>query len=205
MSLILAGGNKDFMIVGGEQRVLNKAGMVISEHYRKVFKINEDFIVAFAGKVRYCEEILKPVLERKGEKGHPLANAELVDLIEKRAKGAKERLEETKEDCFFGIIVCGKTFHGRPKDPKNNPYFMQLYTYDGDLSISKKTFRDSGISWAALYGNRYNHKKVCKELFVRKKALNLKDTREVFDQTFMNGARHDKTMNNKVLYEILED
>lgn len=206
MSLILAGGNKNFVLVGGEQRVLDKEGKVLSEYYRKVYKVNEDLIVAFAGKIKYCEEILSPLLDKKQESDHPLTNVEIVDKIENCAAAIAERLAgTTDEKCFFGLIVCGKTLHKRPRDSKQNPYFMHLYTYNGKLSISKNMLKDSGIRWSALYGSRYNHKKICKELFARKQAVSLEDTKEVFNQTFHNGARHDRTMNNRVIYEILED
>ena len=194
MSLILAGGNKDFLVVGADQRVLDREGKVLSEYYRKVYKLNEDMIVAFAGKIRFCEEILTPLLNRK-EEGHPLTNVEIVDAIENQAEKVRDALRGTKDQgCFFGIIACGKTLHGRPRDSKKNPYFMHMYIYNGELSVSKNMLRDNGIRWSALYGSRYNHKKVCKELFARKQAVNVKDTIEVFDQTFHNGAKFDLSL-----------
>lgn len=206
MSLILAGGNNNFLIVGGEQRVLDKEGKVLSEYYRKVYKVNEDLIVAFAGKIKYCEEILAPLINKEKASDHPLTNVEIVDYVENKANAIADRLAGTAEEkCFFGIIVCGKTLHKRPRDSKQNPYFMHMYTYNGKLTVSKNMLKDNGIRWSSLYGSRYNHKKICKELFARKQAMNMEDTREVFNQTFSNGARHDRTMNNKVIYEILQD
>ncbi|MDO4555782.1 MAG: hypothetical protein Q4B70_11640 [Lachnospiraceae bacterium] len=206
MSLILAGGNKDFLIVGADQRVLDKEGKVLSEYYRKVYRANEDMIVAFAGKIRYCEEVLGPVLEHKKVSDHPLTNVELTDMIESNSQRVADRIADSfDKDCFFGIIACGKTLHGQPRDSKRNPYFMHLYAYNGKLSVNKNMLRDYGIRWSALYGSRYNHKKVCKDLFSRTQTVSLEETKRVFNQTFHNGAKFDRTMNDKVLYEMIED
>lgn len=205
MSLILAGGNKDFLILGGEQRAMSKDGYVISEQFRKVYRINEDLMVAFAGKIRYCEEILNPVRQYDKDDTNPFVNVEISYDIENMVENVKQKLLGTKdEDCFFGIILCGKMLHRKPKDSERNPFFMHTYIYNGKLSVSRRLFKDGGIRWSALYGNSYNHMKFCKETFQKKLVLNLEDTKEVFDLTFENGAKHDRTVNNQVIYEILE-
>lgn len=205
MSLILAGGNKDFLILGGEQRAMGKDGHVISENFRKVYRMNEDLMVAFAGKIRYCEEILSPLRVYETEGENPFVNVEISYDIEHNVEEVAGKITGTEdENCFFGIILCGKTLHLRPKDSKRNPFFMHTYVYNGKLSVSRRLFKESGIRWSALYGNEYNHMKFCRELFQKKLTMNLKDTREIFDLTFKNGAKYDRTVNDQVIYEILE-
>lgn len=204
MSLVLAGGNKNFIVVAGDQRVLDKQGQVLSENYRKVFKINEDFIVAFAGKIPYCKAILEPVLEREEREETMFDNINMSEAIEHRARMADEELAKTGEKCFFSIIVCGKMLHSQSRDLARNPLFMHVYNYNGSLSIKKNLLNDFGIRWSALYGSTYDHKKVCKQLFERTHAITQNEVQKVFQQTILNGARNDKTVNSNILYEIIE-
>ena len=204
MSLVLAGGNKNFIIVAGDQRVLDKQGQVLSENYRKVFKINEDFIVAFAGKIPYCKAILEPVLERVTKEETMFDNINMAEAIEHRARMADEELKKTGENCFFSIIVCGKMLHSQSRDIERNPLFMHVYNYNGSLSVRKNLLNDYGIRWSALYGSTYDHKKVCKELFESTHAITRNEVEKVFKQTILNGARHDRTVNSNILFEYIE-
>lgn len=205
MSLVLAGGNKDFIIVAGDQRVMDKEGNVLSEHYRKVFKINEDFIIAFAGKIPYCKAILDPVLDRQeGKEETMFDNINMAEAIENRVRKAEEELSKTGERCYFSIIVCGKSVHGRPRDPKNNPLFLHVYNYNGALKVNKNLLKDYGIRWAALYGSQYDHKKICKQLFERTHAITKQEVQRVFNSTILNGAKFDRTVNGNVLFETIE-
>lgn len=204
MSLILAGGNKNFIVVAGDQRVLDKQGQVMCENYRKVFKINEDFIVAFAGKIPYCKAILDPVLERGSKEETMFDNINMAETIEHRTRMADEELKKSGENCFFSIIVCGKMLHSQSRDVKRNPLFMHVYNYNGSLSVKKNLLNDYGIRWSALYGNTYDHKKVCKQLFERTHAITQNEVQKVFQQTILNGARNDRTVNSNVLFEIIE-
>ena len=204
MSLVLAGGNKNFIIVAGDQRVLDKEGQVLSENYRKVFKINEDFIVAFAGKIPYCKAILEPVLEREDKEETMFDNINMSETIERRVRMADEELKKMDERCFFSIIVCGKTIHNQAKDAARNPPFMHVYNYNGSLSVKKNLLNDFGIRWSALYGSTYDHRKVCKQLFERTHAITQNEVQKIFEQTIRNGARNDRTVNSNVMYEIIE-
>ncbi|MBE5955599.1 MAG: hypothetical protein E7253_04015 [Lachnospiraceae bacterium] len=204
MSLVLAGGNKNFIVVAGDQRVLDKQGQVLSENYRKVFKINEDFIVAFAGKIPYCKAILEPVLERGIKEESMFDNVNMSEAIEHRARMAEEELAKTGEKCFFSIIVCGKMLHTQSRDLVRNPLFMHVYNYNGSLSIQKNLLNDFGIRWSALYGSNYDHKKVCKQLFESTHAITQNEVEKVFKQTILNGSRNDKTVNNNILFEYIE-
>lgn len=204
MSLVLAGGNKNFIIVAGDQRVLDKEGQVLSENYRKVFKINEDFIVAFAGKIPYCKAILEPVLEREDKEETMFDNINMSETIERRVRMADEELKKMDERCFFSIIVCGKTIHNQAKDAARNPLFMHVYNYNGSLSVKKNLLNDFGIRWSALYGSTYDHRKVCKQLFERTHAITQNEVQKIFEQTIRNGARNDRTVNSNVMYEIIE-
>lgn len=204
MSLVLAGGNKNFLVVAGDQRVLDKQGQILSENYRKVFKINEDFIVAFAGKIPYCKAILEPVLEREEKEETMFDNMNMSEAIERRARMADDELKKMGEKCFFSIIVCGKTLHGQTFDAARNPMFMHVYNYNNGLTVKKSLLNDFGIRWAALYGSTYDHRKVCKQLFERTHAITQNEVQKVFQQTILNGARHDKTVNNNILFETIE-
>ncbi len=204
MSLVLAGGNKNFIVVAADQRVLDKKGQVLSENYRKVFKINEDFIVAFAGKIPYCKAILEPVLEREEKEETMFDNVNMAEVVEHRARMAEEELKKTGESCFFSIIVCGKMLHSQSRDIARNPLFMHVYNYNGALSVKKNLLNDFGIRWSALYGSTYDHKKVCKQLFERTHAITQNEVQKVFQQTILNGARNDKTVNGNILFEIIE-
>ena len=204
MSLVLAGGNKNFIVVAGDQRVLDKQGQVLSENYRKVFKINDDFIVAFAGKIPYCKAILQPVLEREETGETMFDNINMSEMIEKRARMADEELKKREEHCFFSLIVCGKTLHGQAFDEKRNPFFMHVYNYNNGLTVKKNLLNDYGIRWAALYGSTYDHRKVCKQLFESTHAITKNEVERVFQQTIRNGARHDRTVNNNILFETIE-
>ena len=207
MSLVLAGGNKDFIIVAGDQRVMDKDGNVFSENYRKIHKINEDFIIAFAGKIPYCRAILEPVMERyeSGKEETMFDNINMAETIERRLRLAEEELKRTGEECYFSIIACGKSVHGRPRDVKNNPLFLHVYNFkNGKLSVNKNLMKDYGIRWAALYGSTYDHKKVCKQLFESNHAITKNEVKKVFNSTILNGARHDRTVNANVLFECIE-
>lgn len=204
MSLVLAGGNKNFIVVAGDQRVLDKEGQVLSESYRKVYKINDDFIVAFAGKIPYCKAILEPVMEWSAGEETMFDNINMSETIERRARMADEELKRTQEKCFFSIIVCGKTLHSQAKDASRNPLFMHVYSYNGSLSIKKNLLNDFGIRWSALYGSNYDHRKVCKQLFERTHAITQNEVQKIFEQTILNGARNDRTVNSNVMYEIIE-
>lgn len=204
MSLVLAGGNKNFIVVAGDQRVLDKEGQILSEHYRKVFKINDDFIVAFAGKIPYCKAILEPVMEGTDKEETMFDNINMVETIDRRARMAEEELKKTKEKCFFSIIVCGKTLHNQAKDPARNPLFMHVYNYNGSLTVKKNLLNDFGIRWSALYGSTYDHRKVCKQLFERTHAITQNEVTKIFEQTILNGSRNDRTVNANVMYEVIE-
>jgi 20S proteasome alpha/beta subunit len=204
MSLILAGGNKDFLILSGEQRAMGKDGSVISENFRKVYRINEDVMVAFAGKISYCKEILEPIRQFEAE-DDLFTNVEISYEIEHMVEKVTDRLKGTmEENTFFGIILCGKTLHGRPKHTERNPFFMHSYVYNGSLMVSRRLLKENNLFWSALYNDNYNHKQFCKEMFRRKLIINVDDAKDVFQQTFDNGAKHDKTVNNQVIYEIME-
>lgn len=155
MSLILAGGNKDFLILGGEQRAMGKDGSIISEDFRKVYRLSDDLLVAFAGKVRYCEEALSPIREYNMGEADLFVNVEISYDIENKIEELVKQLKGTEaEKCFFGIILCGKTFHGHPKDAARNPFFMHMYIYDGSLTVNRRLFKDSGIRYMALCGSK---------------------------------------------------
>ena len=204
MSLVLAGGNKNFIVVAGDQRVLDKQGQVLSENYRKVFKINEDFIVAFAGKIPYCKAILEPVLEREPQEETMFDNINMAEAIEHRARMADEELKKSGEHCFFSIIVCGKMLHSQCRELGKNPLFMHVYNYNGSLTVRKNVLNDFGIRWSALYGSTYDHKKVCKELFESTHAVTQNEVERVFKQTILNGARNDRTVNSNILFEYIK-
>ena len=204
MSLVLAGGNKDFIIVAGDQRVMDKDGHIFSENYRKVYKINEDFIVAFAGKIPYCTAILDPILDRTGEKMTMFDNINMSEKIEKRVRMAEAELQKTGEKCYFSIIVCGKSVHGQAREVTRNPLFLHVYNYNGKLNVTKNLLKDFGIRWSALYGSSYDHKKICKQLFERTHAITRREVEKVFQSTILNGARHDKTVNSNILFEFID-
>lgn len=101
MSLILAGGNKDFLILGGEQRAMSKDGYVISENFRKVYRINDDLMVAFAGKIRYCEEILNPIRQYDKDDKNPFVNVEISYDIENMVENVKKKIGRNRRRRMF--------------------------------------------------------------------------------------------------------
>ena len=114
MSLVQLVITDDFILMGGEKRVIDKDNNILAENVNKVVKLNNDIIIGFTGKLRDCYDFIKDYCDFSLENGFykksfSLNYNELIaNLCKKYQQMCKIHNDKNIEKEFeISIIVAG--------------------------------------------------------------------------------------------------
>jgi len=198
MSLVIAVGNKDFILFAGERRktTTNFITKEVSyeEDYNKVHRINKNVLLGFGGDLAYCDEITKYLLNEKMNlrEKHNLSYDQVEGFIEARFIKIVNLIEKdlNKYRKAKAYIVLGGLSDGVLK--------LSSYFYEDALKINKFLLESNVPKIITLTSGNYDHEKYYIEEFNKNPKIEINNLKSIFQKTVNNGIKFDESINGKV-------
>lgn len=198
MSLIIAVGNKDFILFAGERRktitnVVTKE-VLFEEDYKKVHRINKSVLLGFGGDLGYCNEVTKCLFDEKMNlrEKHNLSYVQVDSFIEARFSRIVDLVTKSPDQYrkAKAYIVLGGLSDGALN--------LSAYFYEDILKINKFVLESNIPKVITMGGENYDHSKYYFEEFNKDSRIEIDNFKSIFQRTVDNGIKFDKSINNKI-------
>lgn len=204
MSLVVAIGNKNFIVFGCEQRSVTtntiNGEKTIQENYKKVFKINNDVILGFAGDADYCKIITKYLLDDSlsADDKLKLSYEDADEIIKSQFNSVVNQVEAdtTKYRKAKAYVVVGGRSKGTLK--------ISSYFYENTLNINKFQLMDENPKLITLSSGKYDHEKFFTNEFRKNPIATSENVKKFFTITIKNGVKYDTSINDKIIFEEIK-
>lgn len=198
MSLVVAIGNKDFLLFGSDMRLtktnIRTKEVNIDDSYKKVYKINKNCLIAFAGDTDYCMHVIRGFIDRKLDltPNINLSFEQIDNFVEARFKRMVNtiKLEPDKYRKAKAHIIVGGINNGVLN---LNTYFYE----EENLKVNKIILDNEKPKMITLSSGRYDHEGYYIERFSFNPIVGVENLKCIFSDTVKNGAKYDSTINNK--------
>ena len=198
MSLVMAIGNKDFILFASEKRktttnILTKE-ITIDENCEKIFKINKNVLLGYAGDLDYCKIVTESLLNNKMNlrENHNLTYKQVDNFIGARFKNIIKQVEADpiKYRKSRAYIVVGGVEGGVLN--------LSSYFYEDELKINKFILKCATPKLITLSSGQYDHEEYFRGIFSAKPMVKIDNMKKIFNKTVMNGIKFDTSLNNNV-------
>ncbi|MGG7077608.1 hypothetical protein [Clostridium sardiniense] len=199
MSLVMGVGNKEFILFAGEQRCTNQDGDILSENYKKVYKINDNVIIGFCGDSTYCKIITKHLFDDTFSKDDilNLTYKEVFNLIKSQFKSVVEQVEaDTKYRKANAYIIVGGKFNRELK--------FSTFFYQDTLEINELNLDSMDPTLVVMESGKCDHKLNIKQEFLKDPKISIKNFTLIFARVIADGVKSDNSINDNIRFVSIE-